>query len=138
MTIRWVGQTVLVWGRRIWQVGLLTAIAMLGNALGTWLHLPAIPGSLLGLVLLYGALHLRWVPLRLVEDGADWLLKHQLLFFVPSAVGILQYTGLLRAAGWRIFTVIGASTVVVMAATGFTIDGLHRIQEKGKRRANLG
>ena len=128
-TLKGAKEVARMWARRIGQVGLLVAISALGSALASWLHWSAFPGSLLGLGLLYAALQLGWLPLSWVEEGANWLLRHLLLFFVPSAVGILQYTGLLRFEGWGIATTIVASTALVMAVTGITIDGAHRIKQ---------
>jgi holin-like protein len=74
------------------------------------------------MALLLLALRLRLVRAEWLEAGTDWLLRHMLLFFVPAAVGAVQYPELLGAEGLRVLAVIGASTVLVMVATGYAVE----------------
>ncbi|WCK53792.1 CidA/LrgA family protein [Aneurinibacillus sp. Ricciae_BoGa-3] len=99
------------------QIGILIIISFLGSMISNALHL-AIPGSIIGMFILFGLLQTGVLKLNWVEMGAGWLLAELLLFFIPSAVGIIQYKQLMIEQGSKFLLVIAISTFVVMAATG--------------------
>jgi len=103
------------------QIALLVAFAKLADLLVAWLHAP-IPGSVAGIVLLFALLKLRILRLEWIELGAKWLLAEMLLFFIPAAVGIVDYGSLIAASGWRIVLTIAASTAIVMVVSGWVGD----------------
>ncbi|ADV67022.1 CidA/LrgA family protein [Deinococcus maricopensis] len=76
-------------------LGALCAFAALGQVVSGVLPLP-LPGSVVGLLLLWGALSAGWVRLPWVEDTADGLLGVLSLLFVPATVGVVAFLG----AGW--------------------------------------
>ena len=49
-------------------------------------------------------------------------MAEMLLFFIPALMSLLDYGALLRDDGWRILLVIGASTLMVMLVTAFTVE----------------
>jgi holin-like protein len=103
------------------QVALLWLCALIGDELVHLLKLN-IPGSLAGMLLLFGLLKFKLLKLEWVESGANWLLAELLLFFIPSSVGVLPYMNLLEAEGARLYAVIAVSTLVVMTATGLVAE----------------
>lgn len=52
-----------------------------------------------------------------VGEGADVLLRHLSLLFVPAGVGVLQHLPLVRAEGLVIVVTVVASTLLTMAVT---------------------
>ncbi|MBB6736001.1 CidA/LrgA family protein [Cohnella zeiphila] len=108
----------LHWGKTAAQIALLVAFAKAADLLVAWLHAP-VPGSVAGIALLFALLKLRILRLEWVELGAKWLLAEMLLFFVPAAVGIVDYGSLIAASGWRIVLTIAASTAIVMIVSGW-------------------
>ncbi|WP_233095975.1 CidA/LrgA family protein [Alicyclobacillus sp. SO9] len=119
-------------GKTVLQVTLLTLMSLLGELIVrvTHLHLPA---SLIGLVVLFLLLQLKIVKVEWFELGANLLLAEMLLFFVPSATGIVQYGGLVKTDGWRLLLVIGASTLCVMLISGV----LTEFWMRGKERRHV-
>jgi len=113
------------YSRTIFQVGLLSLIAWSGAQLSAWLAWP-VPGNVVGIALLLLLLALRIIPLEWVEKGAEFLLGNMLLFFIPAAVGIVEYRDLMAARGLGIVAVIAFSTAVVMAVSGVVADRLAR------------
>ena len=88
---------------------------LIGEVISRGLNLP-LPGPVVGLVLLLGAMRLRpglagW--LRPVGQG---MLAHLLLFFVPAGVGIVAHLPLLREHGLALLAAIGGSTVLALVA----------------------
>lgn len=84
------------------------------------LNLP-IASGVLGFFIMLTLLHVQYLPLAQVEQGADLLLAELLLFFIPPVVGIIQYQDLLMHSGWRILIVITISTLLVMMCTVWTV-----------------
>lgn len=113
------------------QIVFFIAIARLSDALVDWLDLP-VPGAIVGILLLFALLKLNVVKLRWIDRGADWLLAEMLLFFIPAAVGVIQYKSLVAHSGLRMVTVILVSTVAVMACAGWIGE---RIAARHRRNA---
>lgn len=119
------------WSRIAVQVGFLTLVSLAGSQIAA--HLPwPVPGNVVGLVIMLGLLFSGVVRVDWVESGSDWLLGDLLLFFVPAAVGIVQYRDLILSSGIRILLVIGLSTVAVMICTGIVAE------QMAQRRAGKG
>ena len=103
------------------QVLFLHVFLFLGAALKEVIPLP-IPASMFGLFLLFLALFFKIIKLEWVEKGANWLLAELLLFFIPSAVGIVNYDEILSLQGAEIVGLIGISTIIVMGMTAVTAE----------------
>lgn len=103
------------------QVLFLHLFLFLGAALKEVIPLP-IPASMFGLFLLFLALFFKMIKLEWVEKGANWLLAELLLFFIPSAVGIVNYDEILSLQGAEIVGLIGISTIIVMGMTAVTAE----------------
>ncbi|MEK3789761.1 MULTISPECIES: CidA/LrgA family protein [Paenibacillus] len=101
----------------ILQIGVLLLFSVGMNALVGWLHWP-IPGSIVGMLLLFILLQTRVIRLSWIEIGASWLLAELLLFFIPSAVGVMDYLPLLEHDGMSILFIVLLGTFIVMAVTG--------------------
>ncbi|WP_410512708.1 CidA/LrgA family protein [Paenibacillus sp. BR2-3] len=111
------------------QIAGLAAFSLLINGLTSLLHLP-IPGSIFGMVLLFILLELGVVRLSWVEMGASWLLAELLLFFVPSAVGIMKYVTVLETDGLRVLAVVVIGTFVVMSCSGLLTGAIYKVKER--------
>jgi holin-like protein len=103
------------------QVLFIHVFLFLGAALKEIIPLP-IPASMFGLILLFLALYLKIVKLEWVEKGAIWLMAELLLFFVPSAVGIVNYDDILSLQGAEIVLLIAVSTVIVLGMTALVAE----------------
>ncbi|RZS31896.1 holin-like protein [Corticibacter populi] len=89
-----------------------------------------------GMFLLWIALINNWVPLASVRAGANWLIRHMLLFFIPAVLVILDHRELMGWIGVKLFLVIVLGTVVVMACTALSIEWclrLHRHRQAMQR-----
>ncbi|MGA3602584.1 CidA/LrgA family holin-like protein [Lysinibacillus agricola] len=107
------------------QIGYLYVLLFVGNSIARLLHLP-IPGSIVGLVLLFLLLQFHIIKREWIELGAGLLLSELLLFFIPSAIGVIDYDSLFGAQGVKAVLVIVVSAIVVMFATGFTAQWLEQ------------
>ncbi len=105
-------------------LALLLLLQAAGEGLTLLLRLP-IPGPVVGLVLLLGAL--RWNRVREpVRAAADVLLAHLSLLFVPVGVGVITHLDLVSRYGAQLLVAIVASTWIGMAVTALVLRGLMR------------
>ncbi|USB32963.1 CidA/LrgA family holin-like protein [Paenibacillus sp. YPG26] len=111
------------------QIAILFFISMAMNKIVDLLHLN-IPGSILGIIVIFTLLKTGIVKLEWIEKGANWLLAELLLFFIPSAVGVMKYIPMLESDGVRILIVVIFSTFIVMASSGLTASGMAKRKEK--------
>lgn len=98
----------------IGQVGILIAISLLGEFIVRMIHIP-IPGSLMGMFILLGLLLTNVMKVEWIELGAAVLIGDLLLFFIPSAIGIVQYTDLFGETGALLVGVVFVSILFVIA-----------------------
>lgn len=103
--------------KTIAQVLFFILLAKLSDELVIWLHLP-IPGSIVGILLLFTLLELKVIRLDWIELGSKWLLSEMLLFFIPATVSIINYKSLIQTSGIKIFISIIGSTLLVMLCAG--------------------
>ena len=96
------------------QILFIYLFLFLGTVVKAIVSLP-IPASMIGLLLLLFALKLGIVKLKWIEQGGNWLLAELMLFFVPSAVGIVNYDEMLSWQGFETILLIGISTFIVIA-----------------------
>lgn len=111
------------------QIILLCVFSLIMNKLVEVLHWK-IPGSILGIIVIFILLQTKIIRLEWIELGAKWLLAELLLFFIPSAVGIIKYQHILVDNGVRVVFVIILSTVVVMACTGLLANKIAQRKEQ--------
>lgn len=120
---------ILVWGSGF---GILAGLYLLGELLSQWLGL-FLPGSLVGMLLLTLLLWSGILKLEQVEKVADYLLRHLILLFLPSSVGIMVYANIMSGEAVEIILTALLSTLAVLVVTGKTvdwiIDWLHRANQ---------
>ncbi|WP_411346485.1 CidA/LrgA family holin-like protein [Paenibacillus sp. WLX1005] len=99
------------------QIALLYAFAWLGGMIQQWLHL-SIPGSILGLLLLFVLLLCRVIPVSWIETGSNTLLFYLPLFFVPATVGVVNHLDLFVGKGLLLVAVVIVSTALTIVIAG--------------------
>jgi len=111
------------------QILFIYIFLLLGSVVKEIVPLP-IPGSMFGLLLLLLALKLGIVKLEWMEQGGNWLLAELMLFFVPSAVGIINYDEMLSWQGLESVLLVGISTFIVISSTAYIAEKINN--RKGK------
>ena len=97
----------------------LWAFLGLGSAIAGAVGLP-LPGSVVGMLLLWGALESGAVRLAWLDRGAGSLLALLGLLFVPAGVGFLQYAGAGRV--WlAVAAVVAVGALATLAVTGHVV-----------------
>jgi len=101
----------------ILQICILYLFNFVGNFISSFFNL-AIPGSIIGLILLFICLALKIIPVKLVESGAGFLLSVLTLFFIPATVGIMNHPSLLSIQGAMLALAVMLSTILAIIITG--------------------
>ncbi|MGD8188914.1 CidA/LrgA family protein [Brevibacillus ginsengisoli] len=113
--------------------GVIIAFNFIGFVLHKWL-IP-LPANVLGMVLLVAALASGWVKLAWIEEAASWLLGNMMLFFTPVIVGVILIFPKFESQLVPLIAGLVGSTVVVMLASGWTVQALNR---KGREESQRG
>lgn len=112
------------------QILLLALIGVLGGYLKEWLNLP-LPGTLVGMILLFLLLCSGIIKLNWGEQGAAVLIGELLLFFIPSAIGVIQYTQLFGSTGAMLLGVIVTSIVTLLISVTVITLSVMKLRRKG-------
>lgn len=97
---------------------------LIGNAL-SYLTGGYVSGNIIGMILLFGALCLRWVKADTVRPAAKFLLGIMALFFVPYGVGLMDSYTIILDNLWAIVVAGAVSTIIVLLVTGYTYQSLN-------------
>lgn len=100
------------------QVGVLYVFSLVGLWIQEVFQL-SMPGSLIGMLILFLLLSTRVFPLKWFELGAEKLIVFLPLFLIPSTTGLMEYGSFLLSKGSSIFLLVVASTVVTLAISGY-------------------
>lgn len=90
---------------------------LLGEGISSLLKLP-LPGSIVGLLLLFLCLHFKIIPETYIKNGVGFLLALLPLFFIPATVGIIQFPEFLSGRGIILIVIVMVSTFITMIVAG--------------------
>ena len=112
-------------------------INYIGTIISKTLALP-IPGTIIGLLLLFVLLYYKIIKLNMIENVANFLLANMTIFFMPPTVKIMDSYQLLQGDFIKFVVLIIVSTVITMGVTGkvvqFMIEHLERKEKKKNER----
>ena len=91
------------------QLLIIFTYSILGDFISNLLPFP-IPGSVLGLILLFLSLKFKIIKLSQIETSGNFLKNNMGIMFVPLAVGIMNYFELLSQHWLSILLVMIVST----------------------------
>lgn len=98
---------------------------LIGNALSL-ITGGYVSGNIIGMILLFAALCLRWVRVETVRPAARFLLGAMALFFVPYGVGLMDSYRVILENLWAILVSGIVSTILVLIIAGKTFQSLNR------------
>lgn len=112
----------------IMQLFFLWLINEVGYFVVEMFKLP-IPGNVLGMALLFILLSTGLVSLKWVEKASSVLIKHLAFFFIPIAVGLMNYGGLFLHNWLSLTVVIVGGAAIGLYITGFVSQVLAKKKE---------
>lgn len=77
-----------------------------------------VPGSVLGLILMFTALRTGVLSRARVREVSNWLTSNMGLFFIPPGVAIISYFDLLSTIWWQLLIVIVVTATLMMVFVG--------------------
>lgn len=113
----------------IGQVAILWAIFWISNQLAALTGLP-IPGNVLGVILLFVLLSLGVIKVQHVQEASDFLLKHLVFFFIPIAVGLMNWGQVFYNYGLVLAAAIIIGAILPFWTVGFITQLLHGEKKK--------
>ncbi|WP_153735553.1 CidA/LrgA family protein [Aquibacillus halophilus] len=113
------------------QISILYIFYVIGTWIQEALHL-SIPGSIIGMLLLFLLLSMKIVKKEWVELGSSLLVRHLPLLFLPIIVGIINYFDLFAGKGLLLIVITIFSTILVMTSSGLVSQWTGRRVEKNR------
>lgn len=107
------------------QVVIILAILLLGEGIRLMTGI-SIPGTVIGMVLLFLALMTKFIRLEQIDHVTKFLLDHLAFLFVPAGVGLISSLEIIGGSWLPILVIVLVSTVLVIGVTGWTVQLLKR------------
>lgn len=107
------------------QIALLYCFYLLGSYIQTTFNL-FIPGSVIGLILLFILLVTNVLKGSWIEKGARFMTNHLVLFFIPPTVGIMHYFHVFSGKGFLLIIITIISTIIVIGLSGLVSERLYK------------
>lgn len=102
------------------QLGWIFFFSLVGEAVSTLLPFP-IPGSVLGMIFLFIALHFNLLKIEKVEQAGEWLVHNMAILFVPAGVGLMTNFDVLASIWWQLLIIVVLSTTFMIFAVGKSV-----------------
>ena len=112
---------------------ILLAYLAIGNLLSGLLG-GFIPGSVVGMLLLFLSLMTGIIKDKLIRPVASFLTDNMMIFFMPAFMGIMDLWGVVKMNFWAWMAVLVISTLVVLMTTGL----VETVMERFSNRKNVG
>lgn len=116
----------------IGSLAVLLAFQLVGEVAVQLSGVP-VPGPVVGMVLLFIALHWRESLPDALRTTAETLLSHLSLLFIPAGVGIIQHGARLADEWLALLAAMVLSTLITVAVTALVMQWVIRLQ-RGVRR----
>ncbi|UJL46277.1 CidA/LrgA family holin-like protein [Virgibacillus sp. NKC19-16] len=110
------------------HIAVLYVIFLVGNGIQQYFNL-FIPGSVIGMLLLFVLLMTGVIKASWIEEGARTIINHLALFFIPATVGVINYFDLFAGKGFLLVIIVLLSTVMVIVTSGHVSQILMRRKE---------
>ncbi len=110
------------------QFLIIMSVSCVGELLNYLIPLP-IPASIYGLVIMLGLLVSKKLRLDAVKETADFLINIMPVMFIPACVGLIASWEELQAFLVPVIVISIVSTILVMIATGKTVDVILKPKE---------
>lgn len=114
------------------EISLIAMVSFIGELLHYLIPLP-VPSSIYGLLLMLLLLVTHIVKLDHVKNTADWLITLMPVMFVGPTVGLIASYDSYKDILIPIIVISLATTVLTMAVSGLTTQGLIRLQTKEEK-----
>ena len=103
------------------QYFIIFGFSLIGEWLAHAIPFP-IPGSILGMILLFAALNLKIIDLKTIKQGGTVLTQYLSFFFIPLTVGVLEYLNILSGSALELLTIIFVTLIITYGVSAKLIE----------------
>ncbi|WP_428776404.1 CidA/LrgA family protein [Vibrio sp.] len=103
------------------SMGLIFLCLLAGNKVQQLLGI-SIPGSIIGMLLLFTLLASGLVPVKWVQPSANLFIRYMILLFVPVSVGLIDHFDTLSANALAILASAIGGTLFVLVTLAWGLD----------------
>lgn len=105
------------------QLGIIFGIWACGELISSlFSSIVNIPGTIVGMIILFLLLQFKIIKEETIKDVADFLLNNMAIFFVPAGVSLINSLGLIGDNLAVLLLSVTVATMIIMVATGKTVD----------------
>ena len=113
----------------------LILIAICYEAIKFIKNIISIPGSILGMIILFLLLQFKVIREEKIKDVADFLLGNMGIFFIPAGVSLIQSLGLIKENAILLLSCIILINIAVMIGCGKSVDFMIKLKEKKETKS---
>ena len=121
----------------IYQIGIIFTLCWASEIIEGLLPF-SFPASVIGMILLFILLAFRVLKVEHIREKSDFLLSNIAFFFIPAGVSIINYFDVLKGNVGKLLLICFLTTILTFATTAWTIRGVLRLQNRGKKKPEKG
>ena len=103
------------------QLLIIFGFSFIGNVISNVFRLP-VPGSILGMILLFIALQFKLLEFRHVDEAGSFLINNMTILFLPAGVGIMAKWNLISHFWAQILLIVVGALVINMLILGKLVE----------------
>lgn len=104
---------------------ILCVCLLVGKAIQAYFEL-AVPGSILGMLILFTLLATNLISVTRIEKSSKFLIKHMAVLFLPAGVGLMNHFELITDNALPILLGTLGSSLIVLITIAFLVQRLHK------------
>ena len=103
------------------QLLIIFGFSFIGNVISNVFRLP-VPGSILGMILLFLALQFKILEFRHVDEAGSCLINNMTILFLPAGVGIMAKWNLISHFWAQILLIVVGALIINMLILGKLVE----------------
>ena len=103
------------------QLLIIFGFSFIGNVISNVFRLP-VPGSILGMILLFLALQFKILEFRHVDEAGSFLINNMTILFLPAGVGIMAKWNLISHFWAQILLIVVGALIINMLILGILVE----------------
>ena len=103
------------------QLLIIFGFSFIGNVISNVFRLP-VPGSILGMILLFLALQFKILEFRYVDEAGSFLINNMTILFLPAGVGIMAKWNLISHFWAQILLIVVGALIINMLILGKLVE----------------
>lgn len=103
------------------QLLIIFGFSFIGNVISNVFRLP-VPGSILGMILLFLALQFKILEFRHVDEAGSFLINNMTILFLPAGVGIMAKWNLISHFWAQILLIVVGALIINLLILGKLVE----------------